>query len=86
MLSRWAKALGLLVPERTGRLSAGGGMRLGFGGAESNVAIGVARLGGRSGWAGRLGADSLGDLILRELRGEGVATLRRASPGVTRSC
>jgi 2-dehydro-3-deoxygluconokinase len=66
------EALGLLVPERPGRLAHVRGLRLGFGGAESNVAIGVARLGGAAGWAGRVGSDGIGDLILREIRAEGV--------------
>jgi 2-dehydro-3-deoxygluconokinase len=66
------ESLGLMVPDGPGRLSQGRGMRLGFGGAESNVAIGVARLGGTAGWAGRLGSDGIGDLIRRELRAEGV--------------
>lgn len=43
-------------------------------GAESNVAIGLARLGHRAAWAGRVGADPFGDLVLRELAAEGVAT------------
>jgi sugar/nucleoside kinase (ribokinase family) len=42
------ESLGLLVPDRPGRLAHVPHLRLGFGGAESNVAIGVARLGGRS--------------------------------------
>lgn len=46
--------------------------RLSFGGAESNVAIGVARLGGRAVWMGRLGDDVAGRRIRRELRAEGV--------------
>ncbi len=46
--------------------------RLSVGGAESNVAIGVARLGARSAWVGRVGADLAGERVLRELRAEGV--------------
>ena len=42
------------------------------GGAESNVAIGVRRLGGTATWIGRVGDDELGDLVLAQLRGEGV--------------
>lgn len=42
------------------------------GGAESNVAIGVTRLGGSATWVGRVGDDELGDLVLAQLRGEGV--------------
>jgi 2-dehydro-3-deoxygluconokinase len=67
------ESLGLLVAAQTGPLQHVDAMRLRFGGAESNVAIGVSRLGGRAGWIGRLGADSFGALIARELRAEGVA-------------
>jgi 2-dehydro-3-deoxygluconokinase len=41
-------------------------------GAESNVAIGLARLGHHVAWAGRVGDDEPGRLVLRTLRGEGV--------------
>lgn len=68
------ESLGLLVARDTGRLQHQRDMTLGFGGAESNVAIGVARLGGSAAWAGRLGADEVGDLIVRELRAEEVAS------------
>lgn len=66
------ESLGLLVAERSGRLADGAQLRMGFGGAESNVAIGVRRLGERAAWIGRVGADAVGDLIRRELRAEGV--------------
>ena len=45
-----------------------------MGGAESNVAIGVARLGVGAAWIGRVGDDAAGRKILRELRAEGVHT------------
>ena len=48
------------------------GYRLGIGGAESNVAIGLARLGVGATWIGRVGSDGVGDLVQRELRAEGV--------------
>ncbi|MBA3528596.1 MAG: sugar kinase [Propionibacteriaceae bacterium] len=41
-------------------------------GTESNLAIGLARLGHRVGFFGRVGADVFGERIRRELRGEGV--------------
>lgn len=47
----------------------------GFGGAESNVAIALARLGQESTWVGRLGADLVGDRIERDLRAEQVQAL-----------
>ncbi|MCL6637930.1 MAG: sugar kinase, partial [Alicyclobacillus sp.] len=41
-------------------------------GAESNVAIGLARLGHRVAWVSRLGDDGFGRFIFKTLRGEGV--------------
>jgi sugar/nucleoside kinase (ribokinase family) len=41
-------------------------------GAETNVAIGLARLGMRVGWQSRLGDDSMGRFLLAELRREGI--------------
>ncbi|RKP57265.1 sugar kinase [Cohnella endophytica] len=41
-------------------------------GAESNVAIGLSRLGFKTRWISRLGADPFGDAIMSTLAGEGV--------------
>lgn len=41
-------------------------------GAETNVAIGLARLGVKVGWASRLGADSMARYLLHALQAEGV--------------
>ncbi|RLL69509.1 sugar kinase [Streptomyces sp. Z26] len=41
-------------------------------GAESNVASGLARLGHRTRWLGRVGADPAGEAVLRQLRADGV--------------
>lgn len=68
------ETMGLLVARTAGALPHVDGFRLAFGGAESNVAIGVARLGERSVWMGRVGDDGVGELIARELRAEGVET------------
>lgn len=45
-------------------------------GAESNVSVGLSKLGHTSGWISKLGEDEFGEFILRELRGEGVDTSR----------
>jgi 2-dehydro-3-deoxygluconokinase len=66
------ETLGLLVAEDVGPLSLTRGMRLSMGGAESNVAIGVSRLGVAATWIGRLGRDPIGDLIERNLLAERV--------------
>ena len=55
-----------------GPLRLAGGMQLSIAGAESNVAIGLARLGHQAEWIGRLGDDELGRLVLRTLRAENV--------------
>jgi 2-dehydro-3-deoxygluconokinase len=47
-----------------------------IGGAESNVAIGLQRLGHTVGWFSKLGDDPFGRYILRFVRGEGVDTSR----------
>ncbi|MGW0369682.1 sugar kinase [Streptomyces coeruleorubidus] len=57
-----------------GALRLGGSLGLSVAGAESNVAIGLARLGHRVRWAGRVGADELGALVLRTLRAEDIDT------------
>lgn len=43
-------------------------------GAESNTCVGLARLGLRTAWVSRLGADAAGDRILAAIRAEGVDT------------
>jgi 2-dehydro-3-deoxygluconokinase len=53
-------------------LKLGGSLGLSIAGAESNVAIGLARLGHRVRWVGRTGADELGELVRRTLRAENV--------------
>jgi 2-dehydro-3-deoxygluconokinase len=47
-------------------------MTLGAAGAESNVAIGMRRLGYRASWIGRVGDDELGQLVLARIRAEDV--------------
>jgi 2-dehydro-3-deoxygluconokinase len=62
-----------------GRLRLGSPLTMSVAGAESNVAIGLARLGHPVAFAGAVGADETGELVARTLRAEGVATghLRR---------
>jgi len=58
----------------TGPIRLGSPMELSIAGAESNVAIGLARLGHAVRWVGRVGDDEFGALVLRTLRAEGVDT------------
>lgn len=66
----------LLVAEQSGPLSEATTFRRHIAGAESNVAIGLARLGHAAGWISRLGDDDFGRAILLRIRGEGVDTSR----------
>ncbi|WP_230423252.1 sugar kinase [Streptomyces radicis] len=63
-----------LTPVPGGRLDGGSPLDMRPGGAESNVAMGLARLGHRASWCGRVGTDPLGELLLSELTGAGVDT------------
>ncbi len=53
-------------------VGSGASYSLSFGGAESNVAIGLARLGHSVAWVSALGNDQFGDMIEREISAEGV--------------
>lgn len=64
----------LAVPPAPGRLRHAPSVLLKMAGAESNVAIGLARLGVRAAWAGLLGDDEPGRLVLDRIRAEGVDT------------
>ena len=64
------ETMALMVPPGPGRLRHATSLALSIGGAESNVAIGLARLGAPSSWISVLGDDELGELILNRLRAE----------------
>lgn len=66
------ETMALMAAATPGPLAHVDSLKLGIGGAESNVAIGLRRLGHSVAWVGRVGADSLGDLVQRELTAEGV--------------
>jgi 2-dehydro-3-deoxygluconokinase len=54
--------------------------RLRIGGAESNFAIALTRLGIGVTWVSRLGADPFGDLVADTLAGEGIDVRVRRDP------
>ncbi|MBB4662831.1 sugar kinase [Conexibacter arvalis] len=74
------ESLALLTTREPGRLRHAHELLLSVGGAESNTAIGVRRLGAPATWIGRLGDDELGELIARTLRAEQVAVAATADP------
>ncbi|MEQ7128971.1 sugar kinase [Actinopolymorpha sp. B11F2] len=70
------ETMGLVAATRTGSFSVGAPATISFGGAETNVAIGLSRLGHSTAWIGRLGADPVGTLVNDALRAEGVDVSR----------
>jgi 2-dehydro-3-deoxygluconokinase len=69
------ETMALVRAAETGPVEYGSLFRLGMGGAETNVAIALSRLGRGVAWIGLLGDDLGGRLIERELRAEGVEIL-----------
>lgn len=67
------ETMALVRTAEIGSLRHAHALAFGIGGAESNVAIGLARLGVATSWLGRVGDDSLGERVAREIRGDGVA-------------
>lgn len=62
----------LITPAVPGRIRHAAGLVSSVGGAESNVAVGLARLGVEAKWLSALGDDEPGELVLSRLRAEGV--------------
>ncbi len=79
----FGETMGLVGVDGIGPVEYAPGASLRIGGAESNVAIGVARLGGAVTWFGRVGTDAVGELIERRLRAEGVDAITIRDPGFT---
>ena len=74
------ETMALLASTTVGPLQHTHTMTLGIGGSESNVAIGLKRLGADVTWIGKVGADPLGDLVLREISAEGVTVIATRDP------
>ena len=68
----FGEAMLLLVADRPGPLEQAEAFYKRTAGAETNVAIGLARLGLKVGWASRLGTDSMGRYLLAAMAGEGI--------------
>ncbi|PRB66823.1 sugar kinase [Arthrobacter sp. MYb213] len=70
----FGETMGLFRTSPSGPLANANAASIGVGGSESNVAIGIQRLGGQAIWCGRVGDDPIGSRVLREIRGEDVLT------------
>ncbi|KRE30608.1 sugar kinase [Agromyces sp. Soil535] len=75
------EGIGVLRTHGIGTLALERELAVGTGGAEGNVAIGLARLGVPVTWLGRVGDDGLGTRVTRELRAEGVGVIAPVDPG-----
>ncbi len=69
-VATFGESMALLSSSCLGSLALQPTLNLSTGGAEGNVAIGLARLGARVTWLGRIGDDSLGERVARDLRAE----------------
>jgi len=68
----FGEAMAMFVAQESGPLDEAATFVRATAGAETNVATGLARLGHRSGWVGRLGDDALGRFVATELSRDGV--------------
>ncbi|SCF45714.1 sugar kinase [Micromonospora mirobrigensis] len=72
----FGEVMGLLVAYPGQPLRHANDFRRQIAGAEATVAVGLARLGHRTGWCGRVGEDAFGLAVMDTLRGEGVDVSR----------
>ena len=68
----FGETMAMFVAEQAGELADVGQFGKRIAGADSNVAIGLARLGFQVRWLSRVGDDSLGRFVLASLRAEGL--------------
>ncbi len=68
----FGEAMMLLVSDQPGPLEHAQAFSKRTAGAETNVAIGLARLGLHVGWCSRLGTDSMGRYLLQSMNAEGI--------------
>ncbi|GAA3639226.1 sugar kinase [Microbacterium awajiense] len=77
------ETMALLHSLQPGRLDLASLLGVSVGGAESNTAIGLSRLGVATRWIGRVGADAFGERVLRTLRAESVDVVGVVDPGAS---
>lgn len=74
------ETLGVFGTNKVGTLINGSAMTFRIAGAESNIAIGMSRLGKSTHWLSVLGNDPVAHVIRRELRAEGVVVSAATDP------
>ena len=71
-VATFGEAMMMLVADRPGPMEQAEAFHKRTAGAETNAAIGLARLGLKVGWASRLGADSMARYLLASMQAEGI--------------
>ena len=66
------ETMAVMSPREKGPLRYVNDYKLRMAGAESNVAVGICKMGHTAGWITRLGDDEMGAYVLNAVRGEGV--------------
>jgi 2-dehydro-3-deoxygluconokinase len=72
----FGESMVLFAPSERATLESASAYHASIGGAESNCAIGLARLGYSVSWVSRVGRDPFGTRVLKTIRGEGVDVSR----------
>ncbi len=70
------ETMACMVPDKPGLVRYAGSFGICAAGAESNVAVGLCKLGHEAGWWSVLGQDELGAMVQNAIRSEGVDTTR----------
>lgn len=76
------EAMVVLLPDNASRLADATLLRRSVGGAEANVAGGLAALDLETCWVSRLGVDPFGDVVVDDLAGRGVRVLAERDPSL----
>ena len=71
-VATFGEAMMMLVADRPGPMELAETFHKRTAGAETNAAIGLARLGLKVGWASRLGADAMARYLLASMQAEGI--------------
>ncbi|HEY8805937.1 MAG TPA: sugar kinase [Clostridium sp.] len=70
----FGESMAMFIADQVGQLHKATNFTLALSGAETNVAVGLSRLGYKVGWASKVGEDPFGKFIMESLQKEGVDT------------
>lgn len=76
----FGESMAMFYANEAGGLHEASSFSKALAGAETNVAVGLSRLGFRVGWMSKVGADSLGTFILNELKKKASTFLKSNAP------